>query len=171
VPLRNTESVFIVRGTKKFRDRVDGPLPAQGESQSNVLGDWFATALFWRPQVALFVSEATLLPVLLPLAPAATVVRRFPEALRALVDSLGFGSWFDEFEAPEMAEFRIDRTNSRSVLGSMNDFAFQCDVYRHGPNSADLLTLSRQLAHTPCSPLYSRTGFPDLELARIVNGS
>lgn len=167
MPLRNTESVFIVRGTKKLRDRVDGPLPAQGESRSNVLGDWFATALFWRPQVALFVSEATLLP----LAPAATIVRRFPEALRALVDSFGFGSWFDEFEAPEMAEFRIDRTNSPSVLGSMNDFAFQCDVYRHGPNSAELLTLSRQLARTLCSPLYSRTGFPDLELARIVNGS
>jgi hypothetical protein len=113
--------VFVVRGTKKFRDRVDGPSLELSESGSNVLGDWFATALLWRPQVALFVSEVTLLPVLTPLAPAATVVRRFPEALRALVDSFGFGSWFDQFEAPEMAQFRIDRTNSRSVLGSMND--------------------------------------------------
>lgn len=32
-----------------------------------------ATALFWKPQVALLVNEPTLLPVLMPLAPAATL--------------------------------------------------------------------------------------------------
>lgn len=68
-----------------------------------------------------------------------------------------------------MVEYRIDRTNSRSALGSMNDFVHQCEVYRRGPDRDDLLGLSRLLAHTPCSPLYARTGFPDLELAAVVN--
>jgi hypothetical protein len=40
------------------------------------LGPWYATALFWRPQVALLVNESTLLPVLMPLAPAATLPAR-----------------------------------------------------------------------------------------------
>lgn len=133
------------------------------------MGDWYATVLFWRPQVALFVSAVTLLPVFLPLAPAANVVNRFPGALRALVDSYGYGAWFDAPAGPHMTEYRIDRTNSRSVLGSMNDFVHQCDVYRRGPDRDDLLKLSRMLAHTPCSPLFGRTGVPDLELAAIVN--
>ena len=37
----------------------------------------YATVLFWRPQVALFVNEASRLPVFVPLAPAARVVDRF----------------------------------------------------------------------------------------------
>jgi hypothetical protein len=107
--------------------------------------------------------------VFLPLAPAASVVDRFPGALRALVDSYGYAAWFDSVEAPQMTEYRIDRTNSRSLLGSMNDFVHKCDVYRRGPESDDLLKLSRMLANTPCSPLFGRTGFPDLELAAVVN--
>ena len=125
--------------------------------------------LFWRPQVALFVSTETLLPVFLPFAPAASVIDRFPAALRALVDSYGYGAWFDSLEAPQMTEYRIDRTNSRSVLGSTNEFVHQSDVYRRGPERDDLLGRSRMLANTSCSPLFGRTGFPDLELAAIVN--
>ena len=37
-----------------------------------MFGDWFATVVFWRPQVALFVSKPTLLPVFVPFAPAAS---------------------------------------------------------------------------------------------------
>jgi hypothetical protein len=35
-----------------------------------MLGSWYATVLLWKPQVALLVNEKTLLPVLMPLAPA-----------------------------------------------------------------------------------------------------
>jgi hypothetical protein len=44
-------------------------------------GRRYATAFFWRPQVALFVNESTLLPVLIPLAPATTVIARFSGVL------------------------------------------------------------------------------------------
>jgi len=160
--------MFIVRGTKKFLVRVQGPLTGPDELATNAFGDWYATVLFWKPQVALFVNEATLLPVFVPLAPAATVVSRFPEALKSLLDSYGFERWFAEFEAPEMDSYRLDRTRSRSVLGSMNDFIRLCEVYRQGPNCGDLLALSRRLAETPCRPLFNRTGFPDHELAALV---
>ena len=44
---------------------------------------WQATTpdLRRRPQVVLFVNEHTLLPVLLPLAPATTLLKRLPEVL------------------------------------------------------------------------------------------
>lgn len=37
------------------------------------LGWWYATAMFWKPQAALFVSELMLLSVLMPSVPAATL--------------------------------------------------------------------------------------------------
>jgi hypothetical protein len=63
--------VLVVRGTKKLRDRVKGARTADGDASTTALGDWFATALFWRPHVALLVNRRTLLPVYLELAPAA----------------------------------------------------------------------------------------------------
>ena len=53
------------------------------------MGQWYATAMFWKPQVALFVSEPTLLPVLVPLAPAATLLARFPQQLAAVLTAHG----------------------------------------------------------------------------------
>ena len=63
--------MIVVRGTKKFLDRVGRPDTSYESSTS--LGDWYANALFWRPQVALFVNAQTLFPVLVALAPASSV--------------------------------------------------------------------------------------------------
>lgn len=65
---------FTVHATKKLLDRLRQPRvdPADAEASITALGPWYATAVMWRPQVALFVNERTLLPVLLPLAPAST---------------------------------------------------------------------------------------------------
>lgn len=51
-----------------------------------MLGRWYATALLWRPQLALFVHDTTLLPVLMPLAPAAMALDRFPERLAEILE-------------------------------------------------------------------------------------
>jgi hypothetical protein len=60
--------MVISRGTRKFLDRVGAPREPDTTS-TTLLGDWFATVMFWRPQVALFVNATTLLPVFMPLAP------------------------------------------------------------------------------------------------------
>lgn len=46
---------------------------------------WFATALFWKPQVALLVNARTFLPVLVRLAPAATLLDRLPEEISRIL--------------------------------------------------------------------------------------
>lgn len=89
--------MLIVRGTKKLRDRAKGPPAAEGDAPTTSLGDWFATALFWRPQVALLVNQRTLLPVFTELAPAATLLDRAPEAIEAVLRLHGLD---DEFCAP-----------------------------------------------------------------------
>jgi hypothetical protein len=81
---RMSPAVFVVHATRKLLTRVGKPSP-EPERSRTVLGDWYATVLFWRPQVALFVNESTLLPVLMPLAPAAALTERFPPALATLL--------------------------------------------------------------------------------------
>jgi hypothetical protein len=72
----------------KLRDRIKADL-APPEPSDTLLGNWYATVLFWKPQVALLVSENTLLPVLMPLAPAATLARRFPTQLALVLKAHG----------------------------------------------------------------------------------
>jgi hypothetical protein len=57
------------------------PASAPVEHSTTAMGSWYATVAVLKPQVALFVNESTLLPVLTPLAPAATVIDRFPAAV------------------------------------------------------------------------------------------
>jgi hypothetical protein len=53
--------VFTVSGTTKFLDRAAAPVVPETALQASttMLGDWYVTVLFWRPQVALFANEAT----------------------------------------------------------------------------------------------------------------
>ena len=79
---------MVVRATKKLLDRLGPPGPVDAAS-SGTLGEWYATALFWRPHVALFVNECCLLPVLVPLAPAATLIGRFPPCFAGVATRIG----------------------------------------------------------------------------------
>jgi len=65
-----------------------------------------------------------------------------------------------------MAEVRFDRTASRSVLGTMNDFVFQLECDSAAGRSRDLLALAMFLNRTPVSPLdYER---PDDAARRLL---
>ncbi|MGO9877594.1 MAG: DUF6933 domain-containing protein [Acidimicrobiia bacterium] len=166
--------MFVAHATKKLLDRSGGPSPADGPT-TTALGDWYATALFWKPQVAFFVNEPTRLPVFVRLAPAATLVSRFVNDLGVVLAAHGLDPRFIDAELVEMTEHRLAKTASRSVLGTMNDFSYLADAYREDRGVDDLVDLSLHLAHTPCGPLRHGHGFPDLELkalgARVLGAS
>jgi hypothetical protein len=103
--------------------------------------------------VALLVNERTLLPVLMPLAPAATSASRFPTHLTAVLRELGVNAKFVAGEVEAMTEIVVAKTANRSVVGTMNEFAFLADRYRDYLESPDLLALSIKPADTPCGPL------------------
>lgn len=81
--------MLVIHATKKLRDRLPSAPAHGGEELSTALGAWYATALFWRPHVALFVNEATLVPLLVPLAPAAGLIDRFVIEVAALLGAHG----------------------------------------------------------------------------------
>jgi hypothetical protein len=122
--------VFVVHGTRTFLDPVGKPAAVPIEHSTTLSGDWYATAPFWKPQVALFVNESTLLPVLLPLAPAATVLDRLPAAVATVLGAHAVSRTFIEHEVAEMSEHRLATTSNRSVVGIMNEFSYLGRSYR-----------------------------------------
>ena len=160
--------MLLIRGTKRGLDRVGGLSATDADHSTTRLGDWYVNILFWKPHVALFVSEATLLPVLMPFAPAATLLERFPSAVCAHLQAHEVPRSFTDTELGEMEPRRLAKTNSRSVLGVMNEFKYLAEIHAKLDGETDLLALSLQLAQTPCGPLYKRHISPDRELAALV---
>ena len=164
--------MFHLHCTKKLLDRIKPEIVAP-EPSDTALGNWYATAIFWKPQVALLVSERTLLPVLLPLAPAATLARRFPAQLALVLREHGVSSEFIAQEVWRMDTVQYAKTANRSVVGTLNEFVKQAEfwlaayAYEKGDDD-DLLAISAKLAETPCSPLYKGPVSPDKALHELV---
>lgn len=112
------------------------------EQSTTTLGAWCATVLFWKPHVAMFVNESTLLPVLMAFAPGATMLDRFPAALTTVLERHGIDHAFIEREHAEMTEHRVAITNNRTVVGTMNDFACLARIHRTSDDVRDLVALS-----------------------------
>jgi hypothetical protein len=165
-------AMFHVHCTKKLLDRIKPEIAEPGQSDT-ALGNWYATVLFWKPQVALLVSERTLLPVLMPLSPAASLVRRFPAQLALVLKEHGVPSEFIAQEVWRMDTVQYAKTANRSVVGILNEFVKQAEfwlaayAYEKGDDD-DLLAISAKLAETPCSPLYKGPISPDKALHELV---
>jgi hypothetical protein len=118
--------------------------------------------------VALLVNEKTLLPVLMPLAPATDLAVRFPAHLAAVLAAHGMPQQFIAHELALMNEVQYAKTSNRSVVGIMNQFTYLADGYCEYMEMKDLLALSMKLSETPCSPLYKSATSPDRELQRLA---
>lgn len=162
-----TGRMLVVRGTKKLRDRVRAPAAADGDASTTILGDWFANALFWKPHVALLVNERTLLPLYMPLAPAATLLDRVPDAIASLLRRHGVDDETIASELAAMADTRIAPTDNRRIVGVMNEFAFQGEGF-FGTRFGDLEDLSVRMSELIVGPLMNGTGSPDRELAAVL---
>ena len=145
--------MYSLHCTKKLLDRIKPTIATSLPSPTTALGNWYATALFWKPQLALLVNEQTLLPVLMPLAPASALSARFPGELAAVLERHGVNRAVIEREMAAMTDVAFTKTANRSVVGTMNEFSFLAEGYREYLETSDLVTLSMRLADTPCSPI------------------
>jgi hypothetical protein len=159
--------MFTLHCTKKLLERVRPEIEAPCNATTR-LGNWYATALFWKPQMALFVNERTLLPILMPLAPAATLAKRFPAALKEVLQGLGLPAEFIQAEVEGMGEVVYAKTANRSVVGMMNEFAFLAGAFRDRGSPVDPVALSLKLATVPCGPLSKGAGSPDRAVRELV---
>ena len=145
--------VFVFRCTKKLLHRVEPSAALQGEPPKSTtrLGDWYANLLIiQRQQLVLAVSGVTLLPLLLPAGPFKTMPIRLAEAASQTLTALGVEGGKIAPEVAAMNACFVTTTDSRQVLGMMNDFAKMLPFYLEG---ATLTEAALQLAECPCSPL------------------
>jgi len=161
--------MYTIHATKKLLDRVKQPVVEPVGEPSTMLGNWYATAIFWKPQVALLVNERTLLPVFMPLVPASSLAKRFPDQLAQILEGLGMPIDFVFQEVAAMGDSTFAKTANRSVVGSMVDFTFLAEAARAHDAAGDLIALSVRTVATPCSPLDKGHGFPERELGAVVS--
>ncbi len=142
--------MYSLHCTKKLLDRIKPSIATSLPPPTTALGNWYATALFWKPQLALLVNERTLLPILMP---APTLAARFPVELAVLLSRHGTNKAVIESEVAEMGDVAFAKTANRSVVGTMNEFSLLAEGHSEYLEASDLLTLSMRLANTPCSPI------------------
>lgn len=162
--------MLFLHCTQKLLKRLKPDMIEGGSGTSTAkLGNWYATVLPWRPQVAMLVNERTLLPVLMPLAPAASLAVRFPGALIEILAAHGVPRSFIDSEVREMQVVKYAKTQNRSVVGIMMEFTHLAQAYRADDQPNELIELSLKLARTPCSPLYKGPVSPERALKELTN--
>ena len=160
--------MLTVRCTAKLLSRVKVQPDSVPATSTTRLGDWYATILVGRPaHLVLLVNEPTRLAALLPAREISTLTRRIPEAIAAVLLTLGVAASVIDDESAAMSEITYARTANRSVLGTMNDYVIMMEAGT-GFQAEELLSVSMFLNRTPVSPLkYER---PD-DYARRVLGA
>ncbi len=129
--------------------------PSEKEAQSGYIGGWHANLLrIERRKCVLFTNDLTLYSFFVP-GLKRPEFERFQEVfrqnlLKCLVND-GFSQTQVERVLSEYQTIGIAKTNNRSVLGSMNEFAFQLE-YRiasfGGLENTDLIILNSELNRT-----------------------
>lgn len=117
---------------------IASPMPPR-----NRLGDWTANLIrVGRIQLVLAVSEPTRFGVVIDAAPYATIPFRLTQRIFKALLFIDVPADLAATEAEAMTPLQIATTNSKSVLGTINQFAFEveCDLHYGQANSAAGLT-------------------------------
>lgn len=145
--------MVVVRCTQKLLRRLPAPSFIEAPS-TTALGDWCGNLIgIGHLRVALFISERSRLPVVFPARDMANLGRHLAEAVGQVLRALGVRADRIRLELEAMAEVHIARTNSRSLLASLNDFTDALKWRLGQEPSTDLLTVALELSETPVGPL------------------
>ena len=119
--------MVTLRCTKALLKRIGIPPHSHGAAATCALGNWFANIVYVRAQpFVMAVSERTFIPVFFPARELRKyVVPAFLQAVAALLARIGAPQGTVERELALMAPTLIAPTNSRQVLGVMNQYAFE----------------------------------------------
>jgi hypothetical protein len=161
--------MYAARLTQPLLRKVGSSAGDNDASTTTALGDWFIRQYnIGRHRLLLSTSSASLLTVIVPARDLSHVAERLSAAVHELLFALGAPLDQINREIGEMQHARFAGTNSRSILGSMNDMAYLADGYLEGYAIPDhLLVAELRMAQAPCGPLRYRS--PDdvaLELLR-----
>lgn len=161
--------MVVLRCTQKLLVRLKQGGNLSSEESTTRLGDWYGNILrIGRRQHLLFISERSRLPVVIPIRELKRLGSVFPDAVCERLSIVGVAAADIADERMRMSELTFGRTRNRSLLGTLNDFAFMAqsgDARRTEPESPE--ELMRFLSQTPVLQL---DGASPIELTRAAFG-
>lgn len=142
-----------IRATQKLLPKLGSPV-ADPPASTTVLGDWYAKPVgVAQRRFVLLISEHSRLAVVMPGREVAKLPQRFPEAMGMQLALLEVPKEAYEREMAECAEVVIAKTASRSLLGTLNDYAYMLHHRLSTRSDDDLDAAAFSLSHTPLAPL------------------
>jgi hypothetical protein len=162
--------MVVLRCTQKLLVRLKRADVSPGQESTTRLGDWYGNILrIGRQQHLLFISEHSRLPVIIPIREARRLETIFSDAVCAALSAVGVVSDDIADERSRMSAITFGKTRNRSLLGTLNDFAFMAQ-YGNGQQQEPERPedLMRFLARTPILPL---AGANPIELTRAAFSS
>lgn len=158
--------MLVLRCTQKLLTRVGPPL-ADPPQSTTALGDWYAQPLaVGHQRYVLLVSERSRLPILMPARNVKHLAARFPAALSHVLEGLGVPAAVISQERAEASEIVVAKTDSRSLLGTLNDFSHMLKWQLRDNPEPDLTIEAVRLSDTPVGPL--GPGWPDEFTFRLL---
>jgi Domain of unknown function (DUF6933) len=161
--------MVVLRCTQKLLARLKQADNLTAVESTTRLGDWYGNILrIGRRQHLLFISERSRLPVVLPITESKRLGTVFPDAVCERLAFVGVTVEDIADERARMSEIAFGRTRNRSLLGTLNDYAFMAqsvDARRTEPESPE--ELMRFLSQTPILPLDAAS---PIELTRTAFG-
>jgi hypothetical protein len=159
--------VLVLRCTRKLLDRV-GPPVADPPASTTLLGDWYAKPFaIAQKRFILLVSAETRIAVVMPGRDVANLPRNFPDALAVVLARLGIPADAIQREVTASRDVVLATTDSRSLLGTLNDGASWLKFRQRDRSDIDVVAMSVSLCHSPSGALGFR--FP-ADLARCLFG-
>lgn len=159
--------MLVLRCTQKLLARLKQADNLADIESTTRLGDWYGNILqLGRRQHLLFISERSRLPLVIPIREGKRLASVIPDAVCEVLSNVGVAAADIADERSRMSEIAFGRTRNRSLLGTLNDFAFMAqsvDARRTEPESPEELV--RFLSQTPILPL---DGANPIALTRAV---
>lgn len=154
--------------TAKLIRKLDFPVGSSIPEPTTALGNWYANILFfYRRRFLLFVSERSRLAVITPSREIRSVASHLRDYLSILLEYLNVKPEWIEAEIRQMASVCYAATNSRSILGTMNDYKFQISAILERTFDLNEAEIAVYLSNTPIGSLqYKFTNEETLELLR-----
>jgi hypothetical protein len=149
--------MVTIRCTQKLLRHLGITPDESPEPPTGALGDWYANLI---PTVAgeliIFVNERSLLTVAVPERETENLIEMFRARVVNLFAMIGVSLEGALRELKELDPIQFGRTTSRSVLGSMNDIAWNYQVMAEQSTGKGKLSLSDAelgLSGMPCGPI------------------
>ena len=144
--------MVVLRGTRKLLKLLQ-PTAAPYDVSDTALGDWYVNrVVIDRQPLLLCVAANSLLSVIAPARNVKSLTSYFPQLVGNRLRRLGAASNAIHAEIAAMQPVHVGKTQDRSVVGTMVDFARALPYYllESGWDMEDLKLAEDRLAETPC---------------------